>query len=158
MFRRYDKEAKIVTPCDCSKLNYYYMMPIKALLGVRQTTANDISLLEIGLPPLKHWVKQKQLNFLKQALHHREGLDDDALTFAISLNTLQHGCISHVFWTKRHTSSLACSGCEKLSALPLSLSRLLIMNHDLSVHKVYGQTDPIVPECVEDNVRSPRPI
>ena len=63
-----------------------YMISIKALLGVRQTTANDISLLEIGVP-LKHWVKQKQLNFLKQALHHREGLDDDPLTFDKSLNT-----------------------------------------------------------------------
>ncbi len=58
---------------------------IKALLGVCQTTANDISLLEIGLLHLKHWIKQKQLNFLKQALHHREGLDDDPLMFALSL-------------------------------------------------------------------------
>ena len=62
------------------------MMSIKALLTVRQTAANDISLLEIGIP-LKQWLKKKNPNFLKQALHHREGLDDDSLTFVISLKT-----------------------------------------------------------------------
>ena len=36
---------------------------------------------------IKQWVKQKQLNFLKQAWQHREGFDDDLLMFAISLNT-----------------------------------------------------------------------
>ncbi len=48
---------------NLSTVNPLYRMSIKDLLGVRQTTANDISLLEIRLPPLKHWVKQKQLNF-----------------------------------------------------------------------------------------------
>ena len=37
---------------NLSAVNPPYMKSIKALLGVRQTTANDISLLEIGLPPL----------------------------------------------------------------------------------------------------------
>ena len=78
-------DIKIKVLINCWGTYVYIHDAIKALLGVCQTTANDISLLEIGLLHLKHWIKQKQLNFLKQALHHREGLDDDPLMFALSL-------------------------------------------------------------------------
>ncbi len=126
------------------------MMSVKALLGVRQTTANDISLLEIGLPPLKRWVKQKQLNFLKEASHHREGLDDDPLTFAISLSTAAKTpmrlyitrLLDKVEYKQSSTIGL------RKAVRTWTKSKLLAykaMEPDLNVHKVYGQTDPVVP-------------
>ncbi len=83
----YGSESWLTEKLSVVNLLCHDMVSIKALLGMRQTRANDISLLVIWLPPLKHWLKQKQLNFLKQALHRREGLDDDPPTIAISLPT-----------------------------------------------------------------------
>ena len=112
---------------------------------MRQTTSNHVSLQEIGLHPLKHWVKQKQLNFLKQALHHREGLNHDPLMFAILWRRLQWGCILPVFWTKRNTGIVGLLQAVRKSTKS-SLVTYKAMNPDLNVHKVHGQTNPIVPE------------
>ena len=44
-------------------VNKLYISSIKTLLGVRQTTSNDVCLLELGYPHLKYWIKQKQVTF-----------------------------------------------------------------------------------------------
>ncbi len=98
---------------------------------------------------MEHWVK---LNFLKQALHHREGLDDDPLTFAISLSTAAKTPLGLYI-----TRLLDEEECEQSRMMGLretvrtsTKSKLVAykaMNPDLHVHKVYSQTDPIVPRC-----------
>ena len=51
--------------CECwltanvSKVESVYMTAVKALLGVRVTTCNDICLVELGLPPVAAIIKDK---------------------------------------------------------------------------------------------------
>ena len=40
-----------------------YNMCIKHLLGVRKTTNTDLCMIELGFPPLKSLVKQRQRKF-----------------------------------------------------------------------------------------------
>ena len=44
----------------------YNMWCIKKVLGVRETTRNDLCLLEIGCPPLHSLVKDKQWRFFQK--------------------------------------------------------------------------------------------
>ena len=45
-----------------------YNWAIKLLLGVRKTTCNEICYLELGLPPLKDLVRNKQRRFFSRML------------------------------------------------------------------------------------------
>ena len=58
---------------------------LKALLGVRTTTVNDLCLAELGYPLLKYFVLQRQRWFFKKMIDSRSGLDDDPLMLAINL-------------------------------------------------------------------------
>ena len=51
---------------SCNVMNSLYIGAIKMLLGVRPTTANDMCLIELGLPPSQSFVKHKQV-FFKEA-------------------------------------------------------------------------------------------
>ena len=51
---------------SCNGVCRLYMTGIKTTLGVRTSTTNDICLLELGLPTLEAFVKQKQ-HFFSQA-------------------------------------------------------------------------------------------
>ena len=54
-----------------------YYGAIKALLGVRSTTCNDLCLVEVGFPALQNLVQQKQKEFFKRLLQERKGMNDD---------------------------------------------------------------------------------
>ena len=54
-----------------------YMGCVKQLLGVRRTTANDLCLVEIGLPSLIERVRESQRRAISKLLQAREGMLDD---------------------------------------------------------------------------------
>ena len=62
-----------------------YHAALKALLGVRTTTVNDLCLAELGYPLIKYYVLQRQRWFFKKMIDSRSGLDDDPLMLAINL-------------------------------------------------------------------------
>ena len=54
-----------------------YFGSIKALLGVRSTTCNNLCLLELGMPSLQDYVNQKQRDFFQKLNNERVGRQDD---------------------------------------------------------------------------------
>ena len=64
------------------KIETLYMSALKTLLRVRTITANDLCLIELGYPPLKDLVMQKQAQFFQRMVNERQSLQDDPLIFA----------------------------------------------------------------------------
>ena len=62
-----------------------YNMCIKHLLGVRKNTTNTLCLIELGLPPLKALVAQRQRHFFKKMWAERGNMIDDPFRYAIFL-------------------------------------------------------------------------
>ena len=60
----YSSETWLCEPSQ--KLESLYMKIIKCLLSVRQTTCNDICLLESGMLPLKDYIRHKREKYLKK--------------------------------------------------------------------------------------------
>ena len=56
-----------------------YMTILKTMLGVRQSTPNDLILLELGYPSLQGRVRDSQRKFLQKILAERSGMVDDPL-------------------------------------------------------------------------------
>ena len=69
-------------------MNTMYMGGIKALLGVRTTTANDLRFAELGQASVKAFVKQRQYTFLRKLVVERQNMNDDPFTFVLSLTRL----------------------------------------------------------------------
>ena len=66
-------------------MNKLYMGALKCLLGVRSTTANDLCLAELGMPPLQALIRQRQHSFFSRVLTERAGMTDDPLMFSLEL-------------------------------------------------------------------------
>ena len=62
-----------------------YNMCIKHLLGVRKNTTTALCMIELGLPPLKALVAQRQRTFFKKMWAEREGMFEDPFTHALML-------------------------------------------------------------------------
>ncbi len=69
-----------------SEVEKLYISAIKSLLGVRKTTPNTLCLLELGYPPIKSYINNRQKIFLSKALEERQCLSDDSLIFSININ------------------------------------------------------------------------
>ena len=63
--------------CSLAPVKTLYLTAIKVVLGVRQSTPNDIALVEIGLPSLDTLVLTKQEKFFRNILEKREHMLDD---------------------------------------------------------------------------------
>ena len=61
-------------------------MCVKALLGVRTSTNNDLCLIEIGRTDIQSTMTSMQRKFLRQAISSRQGMADDPLMFALRLS------------------------------------------------------------------------
>ena len=64
-----------------------YNMCIKHLLGVRKNTTTNLCLVELGLPPLKALIKQKQKIFFSSMQDDRRNMLDDPFWYAFHLTT-----------------------------------------------------------------------
>ena len=63
-----------------------YNMCVKAMLGVRNTTCNDLCYLELGIPPVKALVMAKQRHFLQTLHRERADNQEDPWNHAVSLS------------------------------------------------------------------------
>ena len=66
-------------------MNTMYMSSLKAVLGVRSSTSNDLCLLELNKPSLQAYVRQRQAIFLRSIITERSHMDNDPLMFALDL-------------------------------------------------------------------------
>ena len=62
-----------------------YNMCMKHLLGVRKTTNTNLCMIELGFPPLKSLVKQRQRKFFKSMWADRRNMVDDPLNFMLGV-------------------------------------------------------------------------
>ena len=62
-----------------------YNMCLKHLLGVRKNTNNDLCMIELGCPPLKALVKERQAKFFNFMRFDRRNMVDDPLNLMLSL-------------------------------------------------------------------------
>ena len=135
-------------------LNAMYMKAIKMLLGVRQSTPNDICLVEAGYPSLEAAVRQRQSKFLKKIIVERQDLDDDPLIFALSLtereNVSMHRYISGVLEESGDiVENDVMARKERIQASPRTRAMTYRqMNPELVVHPMYHSKD-----VVEDDLR-----
>ena len=132
-------------------MNKLYISAIKVLLGVRQTAPNEACLVELGYPPLRDWIKHKQENFFKQALTKREGLHDDPLMFCIKLiKTVKSPSWKYLDDLLRSEnyfqSGIALNQQYVRSSDKSKLVTYHSMNQELTVHSVYKQVKPVIPE------------
>ena len=133
---------------NVSDMNKLYISSIKVLLGVRQTTANDSCLLELGYPPLKYWIKQRQLNFLKSVISQRQELDNDPLMFALHLIQDSGSQSARYIDELLADEDYYTKGVEQLKETVRNSAKSKIvvyrqMNPELNVHEIYKQLNPI---------------
>ena len=62
-----------------------YRMCVKHLLGVRNNTTTALCLVELGFPPLKAIVKERQRKFFKKIWAERRDMRDDPFSHAMRL-------------------------------------------------------------------------
>jgi hypothetical protein len=67
-----------------------YLGAIKALLNVRSTTCHELCLIELGLPRLSAFVKQRQREFFSKIRTTRHALVDDPLMYVLDLITREN--------------------------------------------------------------------
>ena len=132
-------------------VNKLYISSIKTLLGVRQTTSNDVCLLELGYPHLKYWIKQKQVDFLRKAINLRQGIGEDPLSFTINLCTNARTPAGRYITDLLNHDNYFLYGVQivKDNVRNSTRSKLMAyrsMNPKLSVHNVYTQLRPVIPE------------
>ena len=60
-----------------------YMKAIKMLLGVRQSTPNELCLIETGYPSLEAAIRQRQRQFFNKMREERHDMANDPLMFAL---------------------------------------------------------------------------
>ena len=122
-----------------------YHSSLKSLLGVRNTTSNNLCLIELGYPPLKSLIQQRQHIFLKNAISDRKLMSDDPLMFALKLTELRN----HTMWRYingiLHKDNIVSNGFEDMkTSVKLSvrtkLKTYVDLNPTLSIHNIYLQT------------------
>jgi len=136
---------------NCSAMNKVYISCIKALLGVRQTTPNDPCLLELGYPPLKKWIKNRQYKFFKCTMDNRSTVERDPLMFAIDLATSAKTPAGKYLIELLEGEDYFQQGLNTLrnSVATSTKSKLLAycaMNPQLSIHPIYKRSNNLIPE------------
>ena len=79
----YGCEAWLNTPLKM--VETMYMKAVKALLGVRITTPNELCLIEAGIRPLTAIVKSRQKKFFTKMLESRANMADDPFMYVFGI-------------------------------------------------------------------------
>ena len=124
------------------------MSAIKCLLHVRQTTANDLCLLEIGLP------SRRAAKFFGRMIEERRTMTDDPFNFAISLarenNLPSWNYLDNLLNDESSTDSDIEARKEKvLHSDGSKFKTYCVLNPSLSVHPVYSAAN--IPEYKRDS-------
>ena len=138
----YGCESWLGASCQCVRT--LYMGGIKVLLGVRPTTANDLCLIELGLPTLESFIKSRQSNFLKNIMIERQGMEDDPLMFVLELtrtgNRRMTRYIDNVCSTDNHIADAINNLHDQVNeSQRTKFITYREINPDLSVHMVYSK-------------------
>ena len=130
-----------------------YMASIKALLGVRITTPNDICLIELGYPTIAGYIRSVQYRFYAKIVKEREGMSDDPFNTIWELvRTSNTPCAKYILQLLSFQEDPKSSELNKIkerimhSQSTKSVTYLNYMNPDLQVHKVYINRLPEIPE------------
>ncbi len=130
------------------KLQTRYMSAVKCILGVRQTTQNDVCLLECGQPGLRALVHHRQYLYFTKILQERANMRDDPLMFVIDLvrshNTKSWQYIENILL---HGSNVLARDIEarkiRLQTAESTKSKTyMTINPNLTVHPVYQNMSP----------------
>lgn len=129
-----------------------YMKGVKALLGVRESTPNNLCLVEGGLPPLQSIVHQAQAKFFRRMMHRME-IDDDPLGHTLRLIERE----DPTMWTKIQNLMIV----EDHTKTGIQLTRETVsndvkrrgvtyvsLNPELSVHNLYIQQRTYIPDSL----------
>ena len=136
---------------NLSDVNKLYLAAIKTLLGVRQTTANEVCLVELGLPQLKFFIKDRQLRFFKSAMAKRQGSENDPLMFVLHLAMASRTSMGIYLNELLAGSDFYQTGLQSLQDSVKQSERTKLvaytsMNPQMKVHNVYLQLSPVIPE------------
>ncbi len=121
-----------------------YMKGVKALLGVRSSTPDNLCLLEAGLPPLHSLVHQAQGRFFRKMMH-RMDLEDDPIGHILRLIEREDPWMWERIKEVRLVDDHVKVGMKSLhDAVSSDVCRrsttYKLLNPDLSVHKLYVQS------------------
>ena len=130
---------------DLRPITRLYNMCIKAMLGIRNTTCNDLCYMELGLPPLKALVTGKQRAFVKGLWQRRENLPDDPWAHAFNIARGARNA------TSRYLEGLLSQNIDDVSVAMEELrqsirtspssrrAKYATLNPSMSVHRAYTQ-------------------
>ena len=152
--------AAILYSCEswlgasCIVMNTMYMGGIKALLGVRTTTENDLCLAELGQASRKAFVKQRQYTFLRKLLAERQNMNDDPFMFVLSLTRRENRKMSKWFDDLMSGDDFVKRDSERLHDIIRTSQKTkyvtyMGINPNLMVHNVYSHAvlgDELIPE------------
>ena len=125
------------------KMEVIYMSAIRALLGVRRNTPNDICLIEAGMPSLSSLVKQKQQLFYKKMIFERNNMVDDPLMFMLDFTKnrnpkmyLYIENVMNVFFMERDLHDMT----ERVrNSEGTRFKTYVSLNPSLSMHDIYSR-------------------
>ena len=131
-----------------------YMKAVKALLGVRITTPNDLCLIESGLKPLKSLVLKRQSKFFKKMLEARSDMTDDPFMHAFGItrdmNSTMWKYIESVMDADDNFVENGMADIkEGVQNQPLTATKFQTyrsLNPTLDVHPLYTASTPTIPD------------
>ena len=130
-----------------------YMKAVKALLGVRITTPNDLCLIEGGLRPLSAIVKSRQNKFFKKMLEARSEMDDDPFMHAFGItrdmNKTMWKYIENVMNTDDFVTNDIAKIKDSIENRPPTATKFMTyrtLNPTLGTHNLYTKNAPSIPD------------
>ena len=132
-------------------VNSLYISAVKNLLGVRQSTPNSLCLIELGYPPLKDYVLNKQKLFFQKAVTERVSVKVyDPLMFVIRLvsDTSMGNYIDGLLTDSSisHEKALQNMRNNILTSVKTKFVTYTRLNPSLTVHDVYKPCVNYIPE------------
>lgn len=128
---------------DLRPVTKLYNWGIKELLGVRMTTCNELCYLELGIPPLKALVMQKQRKFFRNMWRDRNGMVDDpwlhVVKIVLSSGTATSRYLSNLISNEKDDIGEA-NELMRSSVLASNSSRKVTyrtLNPNFDIHEVY---------------------
>ena len=127
---------------DYHVIDAMYMNAIKALLGVRKQTPNDVVLTECGVSTLKERIRTRQQNFINSKLIDPEEPLTIVYNLCLQNNTAAFRCLQRALEfscdasDRRHQSMLESTKTKTVTYKSI--------NPSFSVHSMYRATDKYV--------------
>ena len=130
-----------------------YMRAVKALLGVRTTTPNDLCLIEGGLKPLRAIVKERQSKFFKKMLSSRSEMNDDPFMHVYGITRELNKSMWVYIDSVQNKDNFVADEIVKIkdnianqSNTASKFQTYRALNPTLSIHNLYTKDMPYIPD------------